>query len=537
MSQSSVKQVEISPLLQHTMGGGLEGAERTTREMARWSPPVISADQQIAMTKELADARAQNMVQNDGYAMGTVSIHRDSIVGSQYRLNAKPNHIVLGLDESWAEEFQTYVEARFNLVAESPENWLDASRMNTLTGMVRLAVTGFLMTGEVLATAEWIKNDKSRPFQTAIQMVAPARLCNPEHTMDTKNLKSGVRQDENGRPLGYWILKAFPGEARGANDYGWKYVPTAFPWGRKQVLHIIEQLLPGQSRGVSEMVAVLKQMRMTRNFQEVTLQNAVINASYAASIESELPTDVVYGQLGVGTPTFEQALGTFMTKLTEYTSSATNINIDGAKIPHLFPGTKLKMQPMGTPGGVGTNYEESLLRNIAASLGLSYEQFSRDYTKTNYSSARASMGETWKFMLSRKKIVADRFASSIYALWMEEEINAGNIPLPPGKTAAWFYEPLVKDALCACEWIGASRGQIDEKKETEAAILRIKNGLSTYEIEIARLGGDWREVFVQRAREEKIIADKELNFTGQPLPEPAPEDTASNTESNGDNQK
>lgn len=235
--------------------------------------------------------------------------------------------------------------------------------------------------------------------------------------------------------------------------------------------------------------------------------------------------------MGMGQATFAQVMNGYMQSLMEYAGASKNIQIDGARIPHLFPGTKLKMQPMGTPGGVGTDYEESLLRNIAASLGLSYEQFSRDYTKTNYSSARASMGETWKYMNSRKKIVADRFASSVYALWLEEEIAAGNISMPPGMSADEFYKPggLVKDALTSAEWIGASRGQIDEKKETEAAILRIKNGLSTYEIEIARLGGDWREVFDQRAEEEGIIKEKKLDFTGQP----AKPDTAGGTSAGG----
>lgn len=523
------KNTEIAPVEKYSLGGGVEGAERTTREMARWTPPIISPDQQFAETRDLAVARAQNMVQNDGYAMGALQIHRDSIVGAQYRLNAKPNWRVLGVTEEWSEQFQQHVEAHFNLVADSPENWFDAARTNTLTSLVRLAVTGFMMTGEVLGTVEWIRQ-ANRPFSTAIQMISPVRLSNPEGMMDTDTVKSGIKQNAYGQPLGYYIQKSFPGDFTGANKWGWAYVPAAKPWGRKQVIHIIEQLLPGQSRGVSEMVSVLKQMRMTRNFQEVTLQNAVVNASYAAAIESELPSELVFGQLGVGQPAFGDMLGTYMTSLMEYAGGAKNISIDGVKIPHLFPGTKLKMQPMGTPGGVGGEFEESLLRNTAAALGLSYEQFSRDYTKTNYSSARASMGETWKFMMSRKKMVADRFASQVYMLWMEEQINAGTLPLPPGKDASWFYEPLVKDALCAAEWIGASRGQIDEKKETEAAILRIKNGLSTYEKEIARLGDDWRDVFEQRAREEKIIEDKELNFSGQPVQEdPADKGETPNT--------
>ena len=71
-----------------------------------------------------------------------------------------------------------------------------------------------------------------------------------------------------------------------------------------------------------------------------------------------------------------------------------DIQLDGARIPVLHPNTKLNLQQLGQPSGTGSEYEQSLLRHIAAGLGVSYEQFSRDYTKTNYSSARASMNET-----------------------------------------------------------------------------------------------------------------------------------------------
>lgn len=502
-------------------GGGMEGAERNTREMFNWNPTLVSPDNQIAKDKDLADARAQDMVQNDGYAFGAVSIHRDSIVGSQYKLNAKPNSLILGAPDGWAEEFQEVVESRFNMAAESPENWFDARRVNTFTGLVRLAVGGFLMTGEVLGTAEWVKSTGRgalgrRPFGTAIQFVSPYRLSNPNMEMDTPTLRKGVELDAYGAPVAYWFRKGFPGDFTDIEgQWKWERQAARFDWGRRRVLHIIEQLLPGQTRGISEMVSALKQMRMTRNFQEVTLQNAIVNATYAAVVESELPTQEVFSQLGMGQTAFADYFKSYMASMAEYVAASKNIMIDGVKVPHLFPGTTFNLKPAGTPGGVGTDYEESLLRNIAAALGLSYEQFSRDYTKTNYSSARASMAETWKFMESRKKLVADKFASMVYTLWLEEEINAGNVPLPPGKTWRDFYDPMFRDAICNAEWIGASRGQIDEKKETEAAILRIKNGLSTYEAEIARLGGDFRSVFQQRAREDGLIKSLSLDFSGK----------------------
>lgn len=492
-------------------GGGLEGAQRTDRETILWNPSMSSPDQIINTVKPLADARTQDITQNDGYAAGAINLHRDNIVGSQYRLIANPNYRVLGVDEGYVEEFQEIVEARFNTVADSPECWLDASRRNTFTAMVRLAVASFVLTGETLSTAEWIREGR-RPFNTAIQIVTPARLSNPNQIMDDARLRRGVVLNGYGRPTDYWIQSAHPAEWYDQNVFYWKKVPAEKPWGRKMVMHHMEQLLPAQNRGVAEMVAALKQMRMTKKFQEIVLQNAVVNASYAAAIESELPTAQVMELIGAGTPGggnvidgMHEYIGSYMTGLAKYLEGSKNIAIDGAKVPHLFPGTKMNMQPLATPGGVGTGFEESLLRHIAACLGLSYEEFSRDYTKTNYSSARASMNNTNKSMLSKKKFIADANAQDWYALWLEEEIANGNIPLPPGKKRAWFYEPLVKDALIQCQFIGASRGQIDELKETEAAALRIDKMLSNHSVENARLGRDYRETFAQAARERKLL--------------------------------
>jgi lambda family phage portal protein len=528
------------PLEQNATGGGLEGAERASNATANWLPQMGSPDRIINSSKELADARGQDMVQNDGYAAGAANLHKDNIVGAQYRLNARPNWRMLGVDEAWAEAFQVFVENRFNTIGDAESCWFDAAGRLTFTGMVRLAVGGFVITGEVLATVEWM-SDRPRPFKTALQMVSPSRLSNPNGAMDTAEWRRGVQRNAYGRPINYAIRTIHPGDMFWAieNPYEWKVVPAEKSWGRKQVIHIVDQLLPDQTRGVADMVAALKQMRMTKNFQEIVLQNAVINASYAAAIESELPSLDVFAQIGGGTDggytkALNDYMGNYLGGLGAYLGGAGNITIDGAMIPHLYPGTKLNFKPVGTPGGVGSGYEASLQRNIAAALGVSYEQFSRDYSQTNYSSARASGNETWKFMQGRKKGVADRFANNFYALWLEEQIALGQIPLPAGKTRSWFYEPYVKEALCEATWIGASRGQVDETKETQAAIMRIEGGLSTYEKECARLGDDFREIFAQRAREEKLMATYGLKFgTASRLAQEDPQSSNQDTQTTG----
>jgi len=497
--------------------GALDGADRMSRETANWNPSLGSPDRVVNNLKPTADARGRDTVRNNGMVQGAVNFNKDSIVGTKFRLNARPNWRFLGLSEDWADEFQVEIETIFQLICDSQSNWLHAKRTMDFSEMVRLSVASYVISGETIVISDWDRSDPSRPINTCSRFVSPDLLCNPNGLADTELLRRGVLHNSFGRPISYNFKKTYHFDVfSNENSFKWVSIPANKPWGRPQVLHITEPMFCDQTRGVSEMVSVLKEMRMTKRFSEISLQNAVVNASYAAAIESELPSMEVYASLGAGSDPMsglDQYLQTYLGALGSYMESSKNVSIDGSKIPHLFPGTKLNMLPMGTPGGVGSEFEKALHRQLAAGFNMSYEEFSRDFSQSNYSSARAAMNGTYRSMMAKKKIAADKFASFVYVNVFEELWNKGLISIPKGKTRDWFYEPFVKDALTQATWIGAGRGQIDEMKETQSAIMRINSGLSTYEAECARLGEDFRDVFSQRSREEKMIAKLGLQFT------------------------
>lgn len=492
--------------------GAHDGAARFDKQIGTWAPPLQSADADMLPDKAILDARSRDLGRNDAYIAGGEQLHKDAIVGHMYMLNAKPNIAILGWTEERAEAFQQEVEAKFQVWAESPHNWVDARRKSDLTALIRLAVGVFVYGGEVLATCEWI-NSARREFRTAIQMIDPDRLMTPYTELGNPNVKGGIKFDSYGGPVSAFIRTRHPHDYQMSLAHhdilDFKEVGFRKPWGRQQVIHIINEKRVDQSRAVSDISAGLRELAITKKFRDVTLQNAVVNATYAASIESELPPEIVYQQLGAGdaSTAITNYAADFLSAVNEYTSSSKNMKIDGVRVPHLFPGTKLQMRPAGTPGGVGQDFETSLLRYIAVALNVSYEELSRDYTKTNYSSARAAMTQTWRFMQGRKKVVADGMANSVYRLWLEEAINQDQIASFRARDAGLLYtnghQNLIFDALCQADWIGASRGQIDELKETQAAVLRIKYGLSTHEDELSRLGKDWRKVYAQLEREAK----------------------------------
>jgi lambda family phage portal protein len=513
--------------------GAFEGADRLNSSIALWDSPLQSVDLDVLPEKGTIDGRARDMTRNDAFVQGGVNLHKDNIVGAHYLANCRPSsRIFIGQqDDVWEEEFQEEVEEKWGLFADSPDNWVDAARTNDFTSLIRLGVGVHTVAGEMLATAEWIRDDGA-PLSTAIQMVDLDRLCDPQdanywNVALSPNHRSGIRYNNRGAPQSYFIRSSHP------NDYGpvtfemptWKEVSRVKPWGRLQVIHLFEQNRPDQSRGVTEMAAALKAMKITHTFRDIQVQNAVTQALYAAAITSSAPDAQIFQQIGGGNldpaavakAVAEYSEG-YLRGVAKYAGNARGMQIDGVKIPRLYPGEKLELLAPGNSGPLGTEFEQSLLRYIAASLGVSYEQLSRDYTQTNYSSARAAMAETWKFMQSRKKLVADRFASIIFRLWLEEAINKNEIFALPARLAPRLYTGgrlnLVFDAVSRVDWIGASRGQIDEYKETQAAVLRITNGLSTAEEELARLGKDWRKVYRQLKREQDLRATLGLMFTG-----------------------
>lgn len=505
------------------LGGGVEGASKTARETMLWNPSRLSPDQSINLVKDEADARTADLAVNDGLSQHAVRIRKNSVVGALYRLNAKPDYrVIYGADtraaQEYGEELAAVAEARFNLAAESENCYFDAGGMMTFTDMVRLVVGSACLSGEAFGGVEWDNDDATRPFKTNIQMIAPARVCNKDNLPDDnfangRKRRRGILTNRSGKPYAFEVRKALNTEWYSNSVFDdWMTIDAELAWGRKQMLWIRETLQIDQTRGLSEMVAALQHVRMTKRFSEVTLQNAVINASYAAAIESELPHADIISAMGGGPEGFQRAVGSYMGMLQSYLAGSENIAIDGAKIPQFFPGTSLKLTPMGTPGGVGSDFQAALIRHIALTLGESPSDLSRDFSRVNYSGLKGELAIAERDTAVKKKSWADRWATGVYRLWFEEEMAAGNLPLPPGRNRTDFYKPLMKDAYTRCTWIGSGRGQIDEPKETAAALARIDGGLSTYEIEAARLGHDYRELIAQRAKEERQIKAAGLVF-------------------------
>lgn len=466
-------------------------------QLAGWSPQAKTVDAALLPSLKTGNARADDLVRNNGIAQGGVQLHIDNIVGHLFRLSAKPRWRTLGISEEDARAFASDVEAVWMDIAEDPVGcWLDAERKRTFTMLIREGVGAHTSRGEICAAAEWIEDRPATAPKTAIKLVSSHRVSNPNNQQDTSSLRGGVRLDRNGAALSYFVQSIADMGAGFGDGLGhfWNEVPRETSWGRQQFIHVFEPTDDGQTRGANKFLSIMEQLHMLGKLQKTKLQNAIVNAMYAATIETELGPEAAAEVIGG-----DNNLQKYLTMMADYHEGA-NVRMNGVKIPHLLPGERFQLSTSSNADNGFAELEASLLRYTAAGIGVSYEQLARDYSKTNYSSARASIMESWRYFMGRRKVVASREASMIYALLFEEMIQRKWVKLPR-KATRDFYQ--AKSAWCNAEWIGSGRIAIDGLKEVKEAVLKIDSGLSTYEKEIALLGDDYTEIFDQQVREMK----------------------------------
>jgi capsid protein len=198
---------------------------------------------------------------------------------------------------------------------------------------------------------------------------------------------------------------------------------------------------------------------------------------------------------------------------------------------NLAPGAVLKLKPdeditFANPSQPKNEFEAFMMAHlvwVGMATGIPYEILSKKFL-SSYSASRASRIEAWRFFLAERSKFNRDFNQVIYQEWLTIEILEGRIP-----ALGFFDSDDMIQAYCRAEWLGSSMGQIDEKKEVDAAISRIDAGLSTWTAETAAMnGGDFTRNAKRLQREATLIAPykkiigEQQRAAEAPLPPPVP---------------
>lgn len=467
-----------------------EGAADRGAFLKNWRPGLRSADADWFFDRDDAVARARDLGRNEGIAAAALNRRINSSVGFRWDFSAKPSARALGITPEAARELGAEIESAWEQYAYGVLFQADAERSATFGQLLRMGAAHIFQDGEAFALVEWAGDEGTR-FKTRLRIVDPDRVTNPDGLADSATLRRGVEKTAAGVPVAYHIREFHPSDVGAMGNMRWNRWPRySTGYGRPQVLHAYDKLRAGQSRGVSRLVSVLKSFRSLSRFTEATLEAATINALFAAFVKSTAGPSAVSEWFSA------DDLGDWAGEREDHYKDQP-IELDGVQLLNLAPDDEVEMLTSERQTGGFEAFSRTILRFIAAALGVTYEELTMDFSSTNYSSARAAMLIAWNETLALRGLIEAQIAWPFLFAWMDEAFDNGTLTVPAGAPA--FRD--APDAYLEGAWRGPARGYIDETKEIAAARDRIAARLSTQEDEAAQQGKDWRVVNEQLAAE------------------------------------
>lgn len=458
-------------------GRAYRGADRD-RLRENWIPGGGSADSDLLY--DLADLRerSRDLNRNDGYAAGITDTMVTNVVGTGIIPQSRIDREALGLDENQQEAYQRQAEKIF-------KKWMpyaDAGNRMDFVEIQQLVDRQIIENGEVIILPV-MKEDGARPYKTCFQIIESDRLETPLDKTGDKSIRSGVEIGENGEPIAYWIRKTHPGDGplRFKADKSPEYVRIAAfdENGRCQIFHLYWMKRPGQTRGIPFFAPILNKFKDLGDYMEAELVAARIAACFALFIEKTDPASAA-------------------------SFSASKTNAKGQRIESLEPGMIEYLSPGEKMNAFNPNrtsqsfdaFVERVLRMIGSSLGMPYELVAKDFSKTNYSSARAALLQAYRYFRCRQEWLAKKFCQPVWEMVLDEAYlrNEFEVKQYFKNRAEWTR----------ARWISPGWPWVDPLKEVKASNEAVANNLSSLADEAASQGKDYEEILEQRAREEAL---------------------------------
>lgn len=491
---------ERPPMMATTVATPFRGAGFEGQDVAAWNPPFVSADGAALLGRETASARTRDLDRNNRYVRAIVSRLVDMMIGSGLRLSSKPDPRILGIDRRAARELGKQIEAQFRLLAEDPLYRADARRRVTLNGQFRVAARTFVSMGEAAAVLKY--KPEGSHYGTCVQVIDPDRISNPAGAPDSQFLRGGIEFDADGAVVAAHVRNAHPSDwwlGASLDAMTWTRVPMRDETGRPVFIHAFEPEREDQTRAVSAFAASLPALQQLGRMSDATLASALLNAFVGAIIKSSASPAEVRESLATGDGNEAEML-----RLDHYEKNPVRIN--GVRVPVLPFADELELNTAERETASFVDFEAALLQQIAASAGISYEQASSNWSRTNYSSARAALVEVWRSVMRLSTQFVEQFVWPIFLAFLDEAIALGRIEVPPGAPGL-FEAPA---GWLSATWLGPPRGYIDPVKEAQAAQIRIETMTSTLEAECAEQGRDVEDVLDDLVWEQEEIARRGL---------------------------
>ena len=349
-----------------------------------------------------------------------------------------------------------------NEIEELFKKWMkncDVTGRVNFKDLQRIILENRMVDGEIFIYKK-ITNDSKHPFK--LQLLESSRLNEGEGI-------NGVEIGSEGEVKGYYFISA-------KNPYEASF-DTIFI-DSKNIIHYFKLENPSQYRGMSEYKQAIMDLKNFMSFNSSLIEAVRARANIAYVIKSDAN------------------IKDFMTT-EEYEDIQT---INGLSVFYLNKGEDITKLDPDIVSGEYKPFVESVIRLIASARNISYELAYRDFSKVNFSSARASIIQDNKRFDHEQQHLIDYVLTPIFNEWLEVNVLAGN--LKTIKPSVYLNN---KDKFQKAVWIRPAREWVDPLKDIKAIESELNLGITTLSDVVASKGKDLEEILIQRKKEKELF--------------------------------
>lgn len=431
-------------------------AASSSRRTEKW--PRRSTDANAAILGSIAALRnlARDVVRNNGWAKRARRVVANNVVG--WGIEAK------------AQDVANIEEAQKIWTKWSRSTSCDYDAMMTFTGLQSLVMKTIVESGEALVLRESARSSDGLPVPLRLRVLEPDYIDTQRNgVFDGRDIEYGIEMDQ-GRRVAYWLYEEHPGSNFTSGSARNRFVSRRVP--AENVIHCYMVDRPGQMRGVSWLAAALVKLNDLEDLADSRLMQARIQACFAAFVTDMTGTHTALGE--------------------EDESATTPLeDLEPGQINYLDPGQSVEFSRPPNPADMG-GFSRDYLRQIAASLDISYEELTGDYSQVTFSSARMGRISTWKAVHdTRWNMLIPQFCDSVWGWVMQ--MAAGMYGWPEVPTASWSPPPMA---------------MLEPEKEGLAFTRLIRGGIMSLPQVLRERGEDFeqhlREVAESNARLDEL---------------------------------
>jgi lambda family phage portal protein len=449
----------------------------------------------------------RDLNRNDPIAAGATDTLGINIVGRGLQPQSQLRAERLGISKDRARELQRQAES----IWEIWNPLADSGNRLSFDELQFLALTSVITDGEVLALPVWC-DDPWRPLGRAVELLEADRLTTVGAQTITGK-ECGIDVGPRGEPTFYNFTKIDPTKGIAQFGGGTERIAARDDQGRPRVLHLFRSKRPGEMRGYPLFTPAITL------FQDLAdgIEAKVVAYKAAACMAVFITQTAAYG----GAPAVTG----------QETNPARNLeDLEPGEVRYLNVGESIEVVDSKKSAEDFAVFVEQVQRIIGVPIGLPYELSAKNFSKTNYSSARAALLEARRTFMYWRFWLATKFCQPNWDLVLEEAMLRGLWEVRPRD----FYAN--RTEYLRASWMGGGWGWVDPVKEVGASIAAILAGLSTHTKELAAQGEDFEEIFETLAREQEFAAGLGLTFaapkTAIPASSKGDEDKAAGSQEN-----